>query len=114
MEGLTAVTDNSVLVMRLVLLAAIGERAVFAIKALLRMDWAKPWPVVLMAVLAPAVWGWDLPLIPVITGLGHPTGFLNHYDHCLLLLVASGGASGVVDMIKAAANARRQAKEALK
>ena len=81
---------------QLVFISLVIERAVAQIKALARNGLEKPWPLVATAISGFIVFGSQLPLIPVITGITLAWWI----DGSILTLWLAGGASGIINTIK--------------
>ena len=81
---------------QLIFISLIIERAVAQIKALAKNGIEKPWPLVATAISGFIVFGSQLPLIPVITGIALAWWI----DGSILTLWLAGGASGIINTIK--------------
>jgi len=89
---------------QLIFISLIIERAVAQIKALAKNGLTKPWPMVATAVSGSIVFGSQLPLIPVITGISLAWWI----DGAILTLWLAGGASGIINTIKDFQNKRQE------
>ena len=89
---------------QLIFISLIIERAVAQIKALARNGLEKPWPLVATAISGFIVFGSQLPLIPVITGITLAWWI----DGSILTLWLAGGASGIINTIKDFQNKRQE------
>ena len=89
---------------QLVFISLIIERAVAQIKALAKNGLEKPWPLVATAMSGFIVFGSQLPLIPVITGITLAWWI----DGSILTLWLAGGASGIINTIKDFQNKRQE------
>jgi hypothetical protein len=89
---------------QLIFISLIIERAVAQIKALARNGLEKPWPLVATAISGFIVFGSQLPLIPVITGIALAWWI----DGGILTLWLAGGASGIINTIKDFQNKRQE------
>jgi|TARA_R110002060_G_scaffold51773_1_gene62802 hypothetical protein len=81
---------------QLVFISLIIERAVAQVKALVKNGIEKPWPAVATAISGAIVFGSQLPLIPVITGITLAWWI----DGSILTLWLAGGASGIINTVK--------------
>ena len=89
---------------QLIFISLIIERAVAQIKALAKNGLEKPWPLVATAMSGFIVFGSQLPLIPVITGITLAWWI----DGSILTLWLAGGASGIINTIKDFQNKRQE------
>ena len=89
---------------QLIFISLIIERAVAQIKALARNGLVKPWPLVATAISGAIVFGSQLPLIPVITGITLAWWI----DGSILTLWLAGGASGIINTVKDFQNKRQE------
>ena len=89
---------------QLIFISLIIERAVAQIKALAKNGLEKPWPLVATAISGFIVFGSQLPLIPVITGITLAWWI----DGSILTLWLAGGASGIINTIKDFQNKRQE------
>ena len=81
---------------QLVFISLIIERAVAQVKALVKNGIEKPWPAVATTISGAIVFGSQLPLIPVITGITLAWWI----DGSILTLWLAGGASGIINTVK--------------
>ena len=89
---------------QLIFISLVIERAVAQIKALAKNGLEKPWPLVATAMSGFIVFGSQLPLIPVITGITLAWWI----DGSILTLWLAGGASGIINTIKDFQNKRQE------
>ena len=89
---------------QLIFISLVIERAVAQIKALAKNGIEKPWPLVATAISGFIVFGSQLPLIPVITGITLAWWI----DGSILTLWLAGGASGIINTIKDFQNKRQE------
>ena len=89
---------------QLIFISLIIERAVAQIKALSKNGLTKPWPLVATALSGFIVFGSQLPLIPVITGIALAWWI----DGSILTLWLAGGASGIINTVKDFQNKRQE------
>ena len=89
---------------QLIFISLIIERAVAQIKALAKNGIEKPWPLVATAISGFIVFGSQLPLIPVITGITLAWWIAGS----ILPLWLAGGASGIIDTSKDFQNKRQE------
>ena len=89
---------------QLIFISLVIERAVAQIKALAKNGLEKPWPLVATAMSGFIVFGSQLPLIPVITGITLAWWI----DVSILTLWLAGGASGIINTIKDFQNKRQE------
>lgn len=94
------------LLLKLVIVAAVLERAVGQIKKLVRIDWAHPWPLVSFLVAAVFVFGYDLPMIETIVQHEAHAKAVAFLDLLLSSLILSGGAAAIIDLAKKIAKQR--------
>ena len=99
MAGIDVGTGSD-LAVRLVILAAIGERVVAQIKKVAGMQWTKPWPLIAVFVAGAGVFGFDLPLWEYIGGTAPVAHWAQLYDRLFLTLFLAGGSAAVVDTFK--------------
>ena len=101
-EGLT------LFLFQLVFISLIIERNVAQVKALLRMDWNRPWPLVAVLFSGLIVFTNELPLLAIITGKTAEADFAVFVDRVVLTLWVSGGASAIINTMKEAMNKRKE------
>ena len=89
---------------QLIFISLVIERAVAQIKALAKNGLEKPWPLVATAMSGFIVFGSQLPLIPVITGITLAWWI----DGSILTLWLAGGAGGIINTIKDFQNKRQE------
>lgn len=104
-------TPLFLLAVKLVITAAVLERAVGQIKNLARMDWAHPWPVVSLILSLAFVFGYDLATIETIVGHTARIGAAGFLDRVATAFILSGGAAGIIDLMKKIAKQRDELHE---
>lgn len=103
---------------KLAVLMVVIERAVAQVKALYRTDLfgadgpARPWPLISLVLAFVAVIHWKLYVISAVIGheaTGGSPVLGAWFDIAISSLTASGGAAGIIDMVKGIREVRQKA-----
>ena len=106
----SAMLDMSLLLVQIVFLAALIERAVAILKKLTVMTWDAPWPLVSLVLSFAACWTYNVHIIRTIFAAAPGPAILfipgSLFDTFIGACVISGGAAGLVDLVKKTAQKR--------